>query len=274
VTVPSYLFEGRARLEEECRRRWQAVHVGGQTGVCRVLGEYLMYVDLTPGDVGIAPHLMLDGFWEAWITLAVARHVQPGYHCLDLGANHGYYTVLLANLAGPQGRVAAVEPNSRLAELLRLTVRVNGLGQQVTVCEAVAWSRDDCQVDFAIPAGHSYNASVYRTDGTVFRKGTVTVDRLTEGWPRVDFLKVDVEGAEIDVWEGMQQTLRRHPRMTVLLEYNAGRYGERAGPFLRSLADAFPRLCFVDFDGQVRPVAPEQLAAAGDWMLWLQRPAE
>ena len=71
--------------------------------LCRVLGKYLMYADSQ--ETGITPHLALHGYWESWITLALARTLRPGWHCLDVGANHGYYTLVMADGAGPDGRV-------------------------------------------------------------------------------------------------------------------------------------------------------------------------
>mgnify|MGYP000480605237 CR=1 FL=1 len=50
--------------------------------LCRILGEYLAFVDAR--DHMLGPRLVLDGFWEAWVTLAFARYMQPGFHCVDL----------------------------------------------------------------------------------------------------------------------------------------------------------------------------------------------
>ena len=55
-----------------------------------------MYIDTA--DVGFGAHLLLDGFWESWLTEFIARRVQAGMRFADVGANHGYYTVLAADL--------------------------------------------------------------------------------------------------------------------------------------------------------------------------------
>ncbi len=88
------------------------------------LRQYKMYVDLR--DTGFAPHFMFEGYWEYWITEFVWRNVRPGQVALDLGANHGYYTLLLVDLVGPGGKVHAFEPNPRLAELLDMNIALNG----------------------------------------------------------------------------------------------------------------------------------------------------
>ena len=85
--------------------------------LCRVLGRYKMYVDCN--DVGLAPHLMLDGYWEMHVTEAILRFVRSGMTVVDVGANQGYFTMLLADLVGPNGRVFAAEPNTHMMTLLR-----------------------------------------------------------------------------------------------------------------------------------------------------------
>jgi hypothetical protein len=77
----------RPAAEGAMRARCMAVPVDATTALCRVLGQYKMYVDLR--DTGFAPHLMFEGYWEYWITEFMWRNVRPGQVALDLGANHG-----------------------------------------------------------------------------------------------------------------------------------------------------------------------------------------
>jgi Protein-L-isoaspartate(D-aspartate) O-methyltransferase (PCMT) len=113
--LPPHLLGERSLLEGVSREHSRAVYLGERTLLCRVLGKYLIYADAL--EIGITPHLALDGYWESWITLALARTVRPGWHCLDVGANHGYYTLVMADAARPDGRVVPIEPTPRLADL-------------------------------------------------------------------------------------------------------------------------------------------------------------
>ena len=88
--------------------------------------------------LGLCLDLCLGGHWESWITLAIARLVRPGWRCLDVGANHGYYTLIMADGVGPTGNVLAVEPNRKPARLLPLTLSVNGFSDWVEVVERAA----------------------------------------------------------------------------------------------------------------------------------------
>src|SRR5688572_23436882 len=109
--VPQYLVPNRTGWEMVSCQASQTAYMGDNTAIVRVLGKYIMWVDTT--DIGITPHLSLNGYWESWITLAMARVLQPGWTCIDVGANHGYYTLIMADAVGPSGKVISIEPNPR-----------------------------------------------------------------------------------------------------------------------------------------------------------------
>src|SRR5258707_8071492 len=114
----------RHRLEDAIRRRVQTAYLGDGLVLARILGRQKIL--LNGSDRGFACHLMLDGFWEMWLTQFLAGQVKPGMTVVDVGANFGYYTVLFADAVGDAGRVIAVEPNPDAAALLRETVLLNG----------------------------------------------------------------------------------------------------------------------------------------------------
>jgi FkbM family methyltransferase len=273
--LPAYLKDDRVTLEAVSRRDAQALTVGDGVVLCRVLGKYLMYADTK--DAGIVPHLCFSGSWESWITLAIARLMRPGWRCLDVGANHGYYTLVMADGAGPTGAVVAVEPNTKPAQLLRLTLSVNGLGGWVEVVERAASDTDGEHLTFLAPAHFGLNARLGEAgegiDAEVFEVETVTVDSLTRSWPRVDLIKIDVEGAEEGVWIGMQETLARNPDLIVILEVNADRYEDPVKFFSELEAAGFP-LRYINDDGDMTAISADELATrrrGQDWMLYLQR---
>ena len=111
---------GRDDAEAAIRARSQAVALGDGRILARVLGRNKMF--LLANDHGFAAHVMLDGFWESWITLFFARNVRPGMTVIDVGANFGYYTCVFADAVGASGRVIAIEPAPVTARLLRDTV--------------------------------------------------------------------------------------------------------------------------------------------------------
>jgi FkbM family methyltransferase len=271
-TLPAHLLD-RALLEVASRQESRAVYLGDSTVLCRVLGKYLVYADAQ--ETGITPHLAMDGYWESWITVALARTLRRGWHCLDVGANHGYYTLVMADAVGPEGRVVPVEPTPRLAELLRETLDVNGF-PHVAVAQQAATDTAGETLQLVVPARRSMNARLSGEAGptdAVVDVQSITIDAVTEGWPRVDLIKIDVEGAEESVWQGMQRTIADNPEIIVLLELNVDRYDDPAG-FLSLIQEAGFRLRYIDIDAEAKDVAVEELLSRNvgqDWMLYLAR---
>ena len=273
MRLPAHLFGERSELELVSRQESRALYLGDQTVLCRVLGKYLVYADAQ--ETGITPHLAMDGYWESWITLALARLLRPGWHCLDVGANHGYYTLVMADGAGPDGRVVPVEPTPRLAELLRETLDVNGF-PGVPVVQKAASASDGDSLQLVIPSHRSLNARLSENAGpndTVVDVESVTIDALTADWPHVDLIKIDVEGAEEAVWEGMQRTVADNPGLVVILELNVDRYADPRA-FLASIEGAGFALRYIDVDGAAKAVTVDELLGrqvGQDWMLFLAR---
>jgi hypothetical protein len=102
---------------------------------------------------------------------------------------------------------------------------------------------------------------------------TVSVDRLTEAWPRLDCVKIDAEGAEEAIWRGMRESIARHRSIAVFMEFNAVRYAD-GQVFLKEITDAGFPLRHIGYDGSVRSVTVAELLdvrQTADWMLFLQR---
>lgn len=219
-------LRGQDRYRAECisRAATQALYLGDHTVLSRVLGRYKAYLDTR--DRGFAAHLMLDGYWEMWLTQFIARLIAPGMHVADVGANFGYYSLLMADLIGPSGHLLSVEPNPPVVEMLRRTLDLNGFTSRSTVVAAAAGSTEGAG-RLLVPAGEPKNASLIgdggRNDGnSLVAVPIVSLDKLLSHFPRVDFLKIDAEGAEEDIVHGLSQTISRW-RPHIILEFNPGR---------------------------------------------------
>lgn len=227
----------RPRSQNEARIRGECSAVRLDDSVlCRVLGRYKMYVDFR--DYGLAPHLMMDGYWEMPVTEAITRFVGSGMSVIDAGANHGYFTVLMADLVGSTGHVFAAEPNPRMMNLLEKSVKVNGLNSRVTSVTEALSSESGHSITLHVPEDFPQNASIKwngndRSEG--HKTKTLTIDELI-GNRNVDFIKIDVEGAEEDVWKGMSALVGRKKPLAILLEFTPNRYADAEG-FLRSIVD-------------------------------------
>jgi len=137
--------------------------------------------------------------------------LKPRDTVFDIGANIGTHTVFIAKRIGPSGQVISFEPDNDIAEILEDHIRLNRL-KNVTVFRLALGSREyegDLFVDKKIGRG---STSLIATDGKTFsgRATVVRGDRIVfeKGLPIPRAVKIDVEGYELEVLEGLGRTLR------------------------------------------------------------------
>lgn len=161
------------------------------------------------------------GTYELPVQAAIAEHLQPGDVFYDVGANVGFFTVLAANLVGETGRVYAFEPSPENVKSIRHNIQLNGFNQVEVWQNAVAKDNGKgtlLMTDY--PGGHTL--STFERPAQVkaeIEVEIVSIDTLIEQGKLQppNLVKIDVEGAEIAVLEGMQKSLRRD-RPTLIYE--------------------------------------------------------
>ena len=260
----------RYRNEATVRGLSGSVYLGDHIALCRVLGRYKMYVDTN--DVGMASHLMLDGYWEMWNTEVIMELVRPGMTVLDIGAHCGYFTMLMADAVGAAGSVHAFEPNPAMVALLRRSISINGFDGRVTLHEVALAGRDG-KARLSVPANEPKNAHIsHDRDPQAIQVISRRVDSIAATLD-ADFIKIDAEGAETAIWLGMEGLLRRNRALTILLEFTPGRY-RHPDRFLDSILAHGFTLSIVDLERGVLPVTRGQVLAGSstdDQMLLLVR---
>jgi FkbM family methyltransferase len=223
-------------IESELARR--TVYLGDHECLTRLVSGQKIYVDSR--DVSIASHLMLDGCWEPWIAAVLMPLVRPGMRVCDIGANFGYYTLLMASAVGVEGRVWSVEANPRMVQLLRKSVAVNGFGKRVTIVEAAAWDREetlDFFVNEAMSGGGRVRPPGVRGNADRTAVAAKPLDGLIEG--PLDVIKIDVEGAEERALAGLAATIDASPRLAIVMEYYAPAFRDPAAFFEGFAAKGF-----------------------------------
>jgi FkbM family methyltransferase len=205
------------------------VYLGDHTALVATRWGAKVLVDTR--DTLLTPWLLMDGLWETTVTGWLESNLRPGQSFVDAGANIGYFTLLGGQLVGKRGRVLAVEAHPRLADLLRRNVVINGMQDYVTVRHQAAWS-ETTVLKFHLRTDYSANSSVgslgdeqltrVHDSEEVVEVVATPLDDLLEASPHVDVMKVDVEGAEVQVFAGLQRTLRDNPAIQIVFEWSPG----------------------------------------------------
>ena len=136
----------------------------------------------------------------------ILDNLKPGDIFIDVGANIGYYTILASKHVGATGKVFAVEPVPQTVEVLKFNIKLNGL-RNVTVIDKAAWN-SYCKLKMKIAFGEFGCASFFR-NGVEVDVSAIPLDGVLADVPKIKLIKVDVEGAEYEVLQGLKQTLIR-----------------------------------------------------------------
>jgi len=192
--------------------------------VLREIQGSKMYLDTC--DPGISRELILYGAHEALATKVVRRVLSSGMTVIDIGANLGYYALLEASLVGEEGQVYALEPVPENFEMLSKNIEVNDYKNVKAYCKAISSKSDVAEM--ALTHGSNWGSLFDTTAETAsdyisqrMRKLTrqttkvnaVTLDEFlsAEGVNRVNFIRMDIEGYEVEAVKGMINTLRNTP---------------------------------------------------------------
>jgi FkbM family methyltransferase len=189
-------------------------------------------------------NLSLNQVYEPFETELIRNLVHENDTVLDVGANIGYYTLILASLVGPGGRVFAFEPDPDNFALLKKNIESNGYKNVVLVNAALSdqpgtlklYLCDDNRGDHRIyPSGDDRRAIQIRA---------ISADDYLKGSSaEIAFIKMDVQGAEGKVLRGMERLLERTPKCQMLFEFwPKGMW--RAGDEAKEALDGLARHCF------------------------------
>jgi FkbM family methyltransferase len=175
-----------------------------------------------PDNAGL---LICQGKFEEAELAFVSRFLQPGMTVLDIGAHHGLYTLMASKRVGPEGKVFAFEPSTRERTALLQHVRINRCKNVTIESSAVGSENSDAQlfvVEGAQTACNSLRKPAADVSGTL-RPLSVHVVKLDD-WlasrkiDDIHFIKLDVEGGELEVLKGAELLTNGRPRPVILAE--------------------------------------------------------
>ncbi|MDT7934269.1 MAG: FkbM family methyltransferase [Sphingomonadaceae bacterium] len=168
--------------------------------------------------------IVRHGDWEPCISAYIRRTVGAGDVVIDIGANVGFYSLLAAKLAGPSGRIYAIEPSPAIFADLTANVALQRGGAPIHCIEA-AVAAAPATLRLFSERGGNRGRSRLSGGGAQFDEGTpVRAAPLADLMPETDVLrarliKIDVEGAETDVVRGIAALIPRlSPRIVLIVE--------------------------------------------------------
>jgi len=173
----------------------------------------------------LTQHMLLDGFYQREVMLALRHLAKPGRVVLDVGAHHGLMSVVSALTVGPTGQVVAFEPNPLIQDLLRHHLAIN----RVVAVKLEECGVGDCEGRlpfYARSDAYAWNSSFTRkfadAEGKIepVQVPVTTIDAYVERTKTIpNIIKIDTEGTEMKVLRGAQRTLQQH-RPKVIQEIN------------------------------------------------------
>ncbi len=245
--------------------------------------DFRWYRDRYGIEFELHPHYHMDysiiafGFYESQIVNLVHKHVRPGMVCLDVGANIGLIGLHLARKTGPTGAVHCFEPVSNNVRRLEQHIERNNL-QSIVRIHQYALSNCTGKILMSI-ADQDYTnqgmGSIVLQDDLLSNQieiNAITLDAFAEqmGLDRLDFAKIDIQGAEPLFLEGGRRTLTRfHPDLVMEVSpTDLGALGKTSRDLLHQIESLGYRIFTIRSDGEIgvqlhSDQIPEHYASSG-----------
>lgn len=194
------------------------------------LSDIIIQVDEFKGNFQLSPsshlltRILIDGYYEPELARLTANQIDPNRDFIDVGANVGFYSVLACKLL-PSQRVLAIEPSAAAHARLLINLDRNNVTNRCVVFNGLAGSSNIERELQTIEGLEEYSSvampkhfAIKGMESKVERVRQSTIDTLVEKHQLAPgFIKIDVEGFEMEVLKGAHETLRVH-RPVVLCE--------------------------------------------------------
>ena len=237
----------------------------GDSVLLALLADGHTKIFLDGRDRSVAPHIASQGIWENWITDSFRRVLKPGMRVVDVGANVGYYSLHAASVVGAAGYVTSIEANARLAKLISQSLMVNGYFERSRVINSAAWN-NECLLNFKILRSYLGSSSIFMSTEVAalyhdeIEEVQVTGKRLENmGLGKVDYLKIDAEGAEAEILEGANDIILNQKPLIHLEIAPAFRGAEATKEMIENIVRGGYRSFIFGEDGHLIPAGVQEL---------------
>jgi len=163
--------------------------------------------------------LSINPIHEENETNLVKKEVKKDNIVIDIGASIGYYTLLFAQLVGKNGKVFAFEPEQKNFELLKKNVEVNGYNNIILINKAV--SNNTGKKKFLVTDNGQHRIVKNGSTNTNIEVEIISLDDFFKDFDqKIDFIKIDAEGSEYFILEGMKKILKENDHLKIMTELN------------------------------------------------------
>lgn len=180
------------------------------------INGYKMYLDKE--DVG---KISVFGEYELFETEVVKKQIKKGMTVLNIGAYIGYYTLLASRLVGEKGKVFAFEPDPANFKLLKKNIKLNN-SKNIKLIQKAASDKKGKQKLFLSTFSSNMHSLIYnefsQPGGKIDVEVTTIDDYFKDYKGKIDFIIMDIEGAEPKALEGMSKTLNKNKKIKIIME--------------------------------------------------------
>jgi FkbM family methyltransferase len=170
------------------------------------LDDFELYVQEYDWDIG--ENIIQTRQYEPHVTAFLKQHLRERMTFVDVGANIGFFTLTAATQVGDSGKIIAVECNPNNCELMYMSLHRNGFHQVTIYPFAISDTRKLMSLSWGFSNGIVNELTKDDEESLIIP--AVTLDSLLQNEPRVDVIKMDIEGSEAKAWKGMQHTVEKH----------------------------------------------------------------
>ena len=225
------------------------------------------FVDLR--DRGVSWRLYINHEYEPSLQSLIQRMDLRGRTCVDIGANIGVHTLFLSRAVGPSGKVFAFEPDPRNARLLDKTLRLNAADNVIAQRCAIGDREGTCWITTVRPRNWAQHRITEappldrRAERVPMTTGDTALARAAPG--SIALIKIDVEGYERHVFQGLRATLALNPSAVITAEIFPAALSE-AGSSAQALVELFRELELDDYEFGDHRIMPLQDSSTYAWM--------
>ena len=193
------------------------------------IGSHVMYLDLKDSGVSATLMRMKPGSpdREAAFMKILRQELKQGMTAIDIGANIGYVTLIMAELVGPSGKVYAFEPNPNSFRVLVKNIQANGYTDFVFPYQIGISNTNGVLKFYVSDKWNLSGMAATKHSKQVIDIPVTTLDDFMKDKGYPDFIKMDIEGHEVEAFAGMHQTLKNASRaVKILIEVHQIYYSE------------------------------------------------